>query len=166
MILINKRKPIKTFVSIVTPTYNSEKHLDEMFQSLLKQKFKNFEVIIIDGLSEDKTLDIVQKYKKMVTFCSSEKDKGIYDAFNKGIKKANGKYIGIVNSDDLLMPNALKYLEKYDKRNPKIDFIFGGWKVLALVESLFSSSPEKDESFERTISLLSSSSDNFLGFFD
>jgi len=134
MILINKRKLIKTFVSIVTPTYNSEKHLDEMFQSLLKQKFKNFEVIIIDGLSKDKTLDIVQKYKKMVTFCSSEKDKGIYDAFNKGIKKANGKYIGIVNSDDLLMPNALKYLEKYDKRNPKIDFIFGSvkkhWGVL------------------------------------
>ena len=128
MILINKRKPIKSFVSIVTPTYNSEKHLDEMFQSLLKQKFKNFEVIIIDGLSKDKTLDIVQKYKKMVTFCSSEKDKGIYDAFNKGIKLSKGEFICIVNSDDVLTKNALTIIEKYIKKNPKIDFIFGSVK--------------------------------------
>ena len=128
MILINNKKKTRPFVSIVTPTYNSEKYLEEMLKSLLKQKYKNFEVIIIHGSSKDKTLSIVKKYKKIINYCSSEKDRGIYDAFNKGIKQARGKYIGIINSDDLLKPNALKYLKKYDNQNPQIDFIFGSVK--------------------------------------
>lgn len=128
MIIINKRKSTAPFVSIIVATYNSEKYLEETFESLLKQKYKNFEVIVIDGASRDKTLNIIKKYKKIINYCSSIKDKGIYDAFNKGIKHANGKYIGIVNSDDKLKPNALKYLKKYDNQNPTIDFLFGSVK--------------------------------------
>ena len=127
MILINNKKK-NPFISIITPTYNSEKYLEEMLKSLLKQKYKNFEIIIIDAKSKDKTLDIINKYKKIINFCSSEKDKGIYDGFNKGIKQAKGKYIAIVNSDDVLKPNALIYLRKYDKKYPDIDFLFGSVK--------------------------------------
>jgi glycosyltransferase involved in cell wall biosynthesis len=134
MILINNKKKKKPFVSIITPTYNSEKYLEEMLKSLLKQKYKNFEVIIIDAASKDKTLNIIKKYKKIINYCSSKRDKGIYDGFNKGIKQAKGKYIVIINSDDILKPNALEYLKKYDDKNPKIDFLFGSvkkhWGVL------------------------------------
>tara|TARA_B110000285_G_C15016269_1_gene559227 strand:+ start:233 stop:997 length:765 start_codon:yes stop_codon:yes gene_type:complete len=127
MVLINNKKK-NPFISIITPTYNSEKYLEEMLKSLIKQKYKNFEVIIIDAKSKDKTLDIISKYKKIINYCSSEKDKGIYDGFNKGIKQAKGKYIAIVNSDDVLKPNALIYLRKYDKKYPDIDFLFGSVK--------------------------------------
>jgi len=127
MVLINNKKK-NPFISIITPTYNSEKYLEEMLKSLLKQKYKNFEVIIIDAKSNDKTLDIISKYKKIINYCSSEKDKGIYDGFNKGIRQAKGKYIAIVNSDDVLKPNALIYLRKYDKKYPDIDFLFGSVK--------------------------------------
>jgi len=128
LIIINKKKKKNPTISIITATYNSEKYLEKTLQSLLKQNYKNFEVIIIDGLSTDKTIGIINKYKKIINYCISEKDKGIYDAFNKGIKEARGKYLVMVNSDDILMPNALKYLKKYDEQNPKIDFIFGSVK--------------------------------------
>ena len=128
MIVINKKKKIRPKVSIITVTYNSQKYLEETLKSFLKQTYKNFEVIVIDGQSKDRTIKIINKYKKIINYCISEKDKGIYDAFNKGIKKANGKYIVMVNSDDILMPNALKYLNKYDQENPEIDFIFGSVK--------------------------------------
>jgi glycosyltransferase involved in cell wall biosynthesis len=133
MLYINKKKTCP-FVSIITPTFNSEKYLEETLKSLSKQKFKNFEIIIIDNLSTDKTLQIVKKFKHIVNYCKSSRDKGIYDAFNKGMKIARGKYIGIVNSDDILLPNALMYLKKYDVNNPSIDFFFGSvkkhWAIL------------------------------------
>jgi len=134
MLFINNKKNPKPFVSIITPTFNSEKYLEETLKSISNQKFKNFELIIIDNLSTDKTLQIVKKYKHIVNYCKSSKDKGIYYAFNKGIRVARGKYIGIVNSDDILLPKALFYLKKYDYKNPSIDFFFGSvkkhWGVL------------------------------------
>ena len=134
MIIINKRVNLNPKVSIIIVTLNSEKYLEETFQSLVNQSYKNFEVIVIDGKSSDKTLEITRKYKDLISYCISEEDDGIYDAFNKGINLSIGKFIGIVNSDDILLPNALSLLDKYDKENPNIDFIFGSvrkhWGVL------------------------------------
>tara|TARA_Y100001958_G_C21205195_1_gene531363 strand:+ start:436 stop:1206 length:771 start_codon:yes stop_codon:yes gene_type:complete len=134
MIIINKRINLNPKVSIIIVTLNSEKYLEETFQSLVNQSYKNFEVIVIDGKSSDKTLEITKKYKDLISYCISEKDDGIYDAFNKGINLSIGKFIGIVNSDDILLPNALLLLDKYDRENPNIDFIFGSvkkhWGVL------------------------------------
>lgn len=102
-------------ISIITITYNSEKTLEETIQSVVFQKYDNLEYLIIDGGSTDRTLDIVKKYQDKIDVVISEPDKGISDAFNKGIRNATGEIIGIINSDDLLLPNALKRLaENYE----------------------------------------------------
>lgn len=88
-------------VSIITPSFNSDKTIEETINSVLSQTYKNIEYIIIDGGSKDKTLEIIDKYKDKIAKIISEPDKGIYDAMNKGIKLATGEIIGILNSDDL-----------------------------------------------------------------
>lgn len=90
-------------ISLVTVTFNSERTLRDTIQSILFQSYSNIEYIIIDGLSKDSTIDIVQQY--ILQFDGrlkwiSEKDKGLYDAMNKGIQMATGDIVGIINSDD------------------------------------------------------------------
>lgn len=105
----------KPKISIITITYNSEKTLEETIKSVISQDYDNLEYLIIDGKSTDGTLDIVEKYRNKISFVLSEPDRGISDAFNKGIKYATGEIIGIINSDDLLLPDALKTIARnYD----------------------------------------------------
>jgi glycosyltransferase involved in cell wall biosynthesis len=87
-------------VSIITVSYNSEKTIEDTIKSVLSQDYPNIEYLIIDGASKDATLEIVQKYQVKIAKVISEKDKGIYDAMNKGIALATGDIIGILNSDD------------------------------------------------------------------
>lgn len=94
-------------ISIITITYNSAKTVEETIQSVVSQKYSNLEYIIIDGVSKDNTLEIVNKYKDKIAIIQSEPDNGISDAFNKGIQRATGEIIGIINSDDVLLPGAL-----------------------------------------------------------
>ena len=99
--------------SIVTVCFNSEKTIRTTIESVLQQKYKNYEYIIVDGASKDGTMDIVKSYEEKFGGCLkyiSEPDKGIYDAFNKGIRMSKGKYVWIVNSDDYIEPNALDEL--------------------------------------------------------
>lgn len=120
--------------SIITVVLNNENHLEKTFKSVFNQTFKNFEYIIIDGGSKDSSLKIIKKYQKKIDYWISEKDKGIYDAFNKGMSLARGKFVGIINSDDLYKKNALKIIARYIDKYPDIDFIFGSvrkhWGVL------------------------------------
>ena len=99
---------MEPLISIVTITFNSEKNVEETIKSIVSQDYSNFEYIIIDGGSTDNTLKIVEKYRDKIATIVSEPDKGISDAFNKGINKATGEIIGIINSDDVLLPGALK----------------------------------------------------------
>ena len=96
--------------SIITVAFNSEKTIERTIKSVLNQSYKNFEYIIIDGGSTDKTNDIINNYKKdfngNITHIS-EPDKGIYDAMNKGISLAKGTIIGLLNSDDYCYENTL-----------------------------------------------------------
>ncbi len=94
---------MKPKVSIVTPCLNSEKTIRDTIESVLYQTYKNIEYIIVDGSSTDNTVKIIKEYlpkfhgrMKFV----SEKDNGIYNAMNKGIKMSSGNIIGIINSDD------------------------------------------------------------------
>jgi glycosyltransferase involved in cell wall biosynthesis len=121
---IDKENPL---ISIITVTLNSQKYLEETLKSIFDQKYKNYELIIIDGKSNDKTLKIIKKNNNKIDYWISQKDKGIYDAFNKGLALARGQYIGFVNSDDVLTKNSLKYLAHYH-RSKKFDFLFGAVK--------------------------------------
>lgn len=87
-------------ISIITVCYNSEKTIGDTLQSVREQKYGNIEHIIVDGLSKDSTLAVVAAEGSHVTKIVSEKDKGIYDAMNKGIALATGDVIGFINADD------------------------------------------------------------------
>ena len=91
---------VKYKVSVITVVYNSVDTIEQTIQSVLNQTYKNIEYIIIDGLSTDGTQKIIEQYLDCIAYFISEKDNGIYDAMNKGIKLAKGQLIGIVNSDD------------------------------------------------------------------
>lgn len=102
-------------ISIITVSYNSEATIEETIKSVVNQDYDNLEYIIIDGGSSDSTMNIVNKYASSIHCIVSEPDKGISDAFNKGINRASGDLIGIINSDDLLVEGALKKIaETYD----------------------------------------------------
>ena len=124
----------KPLISIITVCFNSEKTIERTIKSVINQSYKNIEYIIIDGGSTDKTLDIIYKYQSKITKIVSEKDKGIYDAFNKGLDLFSGEVVGFVNADDYLMLDAIKILVDYYNRHKNVDFFFGSvkkhWGVL------------------------------------
>lgn len=98
-------------ISIITPCLNSEKTIRNTIESVRKQTYKNIEYIIVDGASIDKTISIVEEYIPLFhgrMRYISEKDNGIYDAMNKGIMRATGDVIGIINSDDCYEPDAVE----------------------------------------------------------
>lgn len=130
----------KLKISVITVTKNSERFLEENLESLKAQTYKNFEHIIIDGKSSDGTLETIKKYSKNIYYWKSEKDLGLYDAMNKGIKVATGDIIGILNSDDVYYPHALSIVNEYFSSNPNIDFLFGSVHKHKLMHGFY---PEK-----------------------
>lgn len=110
-------------ISITTPTYNSEDTLEETINSIISQNYEELEYLIVDGMSTDKTVAIVEKYKNQITKFVSEKDSGISDAFNKGVLLSTGDLLGNINSDDILLPGALNYISEQIKSDT--DVIYG-----------------------------------------
>jgi len=101
--------------TVITVCYNSEKTIERTLQSVLNQTEQDYEYLIIDGASTDGTIDIVRRYEPKFgdrLHIFSEKDNGIYDAMNKGIAKASGDLIGLVNSDDYYELDALENMKK------------------------------------------------------
>src|SRR3954468_18033565 len=89
-------------VSIITVTYNSAKYVEDCINSIIRQNYSNIEYIVVDGDSTDGTIDIIKKFSPHITKWISEKDNGMYDALNKGMRLATGDVVGILNSDDVL----------------------------------------------------------------
>ena len=99
--LFNKKsKPDRPLVSVITVVKNGEKYFDGTIESVINQTYDNIEYIIIDGDSIDRTLDIIKKYEDKIAYWISERDEGISDAMNKGIKLSSGEIIGLIHSDD------------------------------------------------------------------
>ena len=96
-------------VSIVTPTYNSEEYLEKCIQSIMGQSHTDYEHIIVDGGSKDRTIEIIKKYENQYNMIwISEPDQGMYDAIAKGFRMATGDILCWLNSDDFYMPWTLK----------------------------------------------------------
>lgn len=115
-------------VSIITVCLNSEKTIHRTIESVLNQTYYNFEYIIIDGKSTDKTLEIVAKYQNNYPGkinLISEKDNGIYDAMNKGIGMARGELIGMINSDDWYELDTIESVVDYFNKSNKDVIIYG-----------------------------------------
>lgn len=95
-------------ISIVTPTYNQGQYIEETIQSVLNQNYPNLEYIIMDGGSNDNTVDIIKKYEKHLTYWESIPDNGQAHAINKGLQHCTGEIFNWLNSDDYLAPGALR----------------------------------------------------------
>ena len=92
-------------ISVVTISHNSSKTIRNTIDSVLSQDYENIEYIVIDGNSTDETTDIIRSYGDKISYFISEKDDGLYDAMNKGIRVATGDVVGILNSDDFYYTN-------------------------------------------------------------
>ena len=113
-------------VSIITVCYNSEKTIRDTIESVLTQDYTNIEYIVIDGLSKDTTIDIVNEYRGKIAKIISEPDQGIYDAMNKGIKYSTGDIVGILNSDDFFdNPSIISDVVKHFNSNPTASLVIG-----------------------------------------
>lgn len=112
-------------ITIITVCYNSVAHIEDAINSVSNQDYQEIEHIVIDGNSNDGTQQILEKNANKLAHWESEADKGIYDAMNKGIKKATGEVVGILNSDDFYFDNQVisKVVEAFSDED--IDAVFG-----------------------------------------
>ena len=113
------------FFSVITVVKNDEKNIIKTITSVSNQTFKDYEYIVIDGLSKDNTVNKILLKKKNINRFISKKDGGIYFAMNKGISLAKGKVIVFVNSGDVLTKNALKKVSEKFINTKNLDFVFG-----------------------------------------
>lgn len=111
-------------VTIITVCLNSCDGIEKTIQSVLSQTYPEIEYIIIDGGSTDGTIDIIKKYQSNIKFWASEKDAGISDAFNKGVKRANGEFVAFLNAGDYYLdPESIESLVK---QSAGVDVVYGG----------------------------------------
>lgn len=112
-------------ISIVTPSFNQGKFLEETIRSVLMQGYPNLEYIIIDGGSSDNSVEIIRKYERWISAWVSEPDQGQADAINKGFSRSTGAILGWLNSDDLLYPGSIKRVVEMFSSNDDVDMIYG-----------------------------------------
>jgi len=116
-------------VSVIIPSFNSAKTIEDTLKSIMGQNLPDIQIIIQDGGSTDDTKAIVTKYPTAISGWQSESDNGIYDAMNKGIKRATGEIIAILNSDDAWLPGTLDRVALAFSRNPDVGVVSGSIEV-------------------------------------
>src|SRR6185369_7608624 len=119
-------------VSIVTPSYNQAPFLEQTIRSVLEQDYPRIEYLVVDGDSNDGSVEIIKKYALSrggvtppISGWVSEKDKGQGDAINKGFSRAKGEIIAWINSDDYYLPGAISSVVKIFEQNPDVALVYG-----------------------------------------
>ena len=133
-------------ISIVTPSLNQGKFIEEAILSVLNQDYPNFEYIIVDGGSEDETLCILKKYSSKTGKLRwiSERDRGQSDALNKGLRMVTGDVIGWLNADDRYLPGCFQRVVKFFKENPEVDIVYGDYRFINEVGNIIKLRKEID----------------------
>jgi len=112
-------------VSIITPSFNQARYIEETVQSVISQDHPRIEYMIVDGGSTDGTAEIIKKNEQVLAWWVSEKDKGQTDAINKGFRRANGEILAWINSDDTYEPGAVSAAVKYLQEHPEVGMVYG-----------------------------------------
>ncbi len=116
----------KPLISIITVVFNGFQFIEGTLKSIENQNIKNFEYIIVDGASNDGTIELINEYKHIVDKFISEPDKGLYYAMNKAIDIAEGKYLWFINAGDKIYEdNTTQLIEAINKKDPEPDLIYG-----------------------------------------
>lgn len=114
----------KTIMTVITVVYNAANCLEKTIQSVINQTYKNIEYIIVDGGSNDGTLDIIRKYEDRITYWQSESDNGIYDAMNKAVNLTTGEWINFMNAGDIFYNGyVIESVNNLIKKND--DIVYG-----------------------------------------
>ncbi len=114
----------KPLVSIITPSYNQGKFLEETILSVLNQDYENIEYILVDGGSSDNTREVIKKYQDRFAWWVSEKDQGQTDAINKGFSHAKGEILAWINSDDVYAPGAVRMAVEALQQYPQAGMVY------------------------------------------
>lgn len=112
-------------ITIVTPSYNQSRYLEQTIRSVLDQDISSIEYFVIDGGSTDSSVEIIRKYEKQLAGWMSEKDQGQADAINKGFKRAGGEFVAWLNSDDVYQPGAIQKALEIFQRHPEVGIVYG-----------------------------------------
>lgn len=119
-------------ITIVTPSYNQSRYIEQTIQSVLQQDYPAIEYFVIDGGSTDSSVDVIRRYENQLSGWVSEKDKGQADAINKGFRRANGEFIAWLNSDDTYQPDAIRKAIETFQKHPEAGLVYGN--VLSIDE--------------------------------
>jgi len=114
----------RPLISIVTPSFNQARYIEATIRSVLDQDYPAIEYIIVDGGSDDGSVDIIQRYASKLAWWVSEKDKGQTDALNKGFSQAKGQFLAWINSDDTYEPGTLSAAARYLEQHPEIGMVY------------------------------------------
>jgi glycosyltransferase involved in cell wall biosynthesis len=138
-------------ISVVTACLNAEKTIERTLKSIEVQGYDNLQLIVVDGLSRDRTIEIVRQYGHLVSHFISEKDRGVAHAINKGFRLATGDILCYLNADDCFAPGALHRVAEQFSAQPEMDVIAGGCqRVYADGTTVRTQVPER---FERLMAL-------------
>jgi glycosyltransferase involved in cell wall biosynthesis len=117
--------PDHPLVSIVTPSYNQVRFLEAALCSVLVQDYPNMEYLVVDGASNDGSVEIIRRYADRLAWWVSEKDSGQSEAINKGFHRARGEFVGWLNSDDIYLPGAVSAAIKVFQSHPEVGLVYG-----------------------------------------
>ncbi|TFG47453.1 MAG: glycosyltransferase, partial [Anaerolineales bacterium] len=120
----------KPLVSIVTPSFNQQQYLEQTIQSVLDQAYPALEYFVVDGGSNDGSVEIIKKYQDRLSGWISEPDQGQTDAINKGFARSQGEIMAWLNSDDIYLPGTIRSAVAFLQDNPEVGMVYGDTNLI------------------------------------